>query len=259
MKKQLTSVVDFWNKNRFSNKTLPQIPRGIFLSLLFLCVYFSLATQSIIPLTCKSVSSCGSSTKKGTILIRPFIAESGLHRCGMTGLPNFSPFVPITENLRLALEANNFDATKVFADFGSDDKTKWQIMINLRTACDEICDDDKEPTNLSMFIGNLSDYQIVRTNTSNVNGFAISLPNMPVSALATTDNPKIHRNYEGSMTIIEPCQTHASCDCDPTTKRVFRGLYEGGISRTDVNANDEIRLTLIGGQSPFNGSCEKCQ
>jgi hypothetical protein len=258
MKKQLTSLVDFWNKNRFTNKTLPQIPRGIFLSLLFFCVYFSLATQSIIPLTCKETTQCGSSTMKGNILIRPFIAQSGVQRCPLTGgTTNFSAFVPITENLRKDLEANNFNASAVFADLGSSDKTKWQISVHLKSTCDEECSEDGLPMNLSVFIGLLSDYEIVRTNTDNIAGFAIRIKNMAVSDLNA--NPRKHKNYEGSITIIEPCTSHTKCDCDPQTQRFFRGSYTAGISVTDVENNQEIRVQLIGESVPVSSSCQDCQ
>jgi hypothetical protein len=208
-----------------------------------------------VPTTCNSVNICGTRTKKGSILIRPTIAAPRFQFCTMSPSPNFPTEVPISESLLTLLQANNFDASKVFTD-DQNDKTKWRIGVRIATNCDENCEQDGTRIGYHRFFSQLTDYEIVPINTSNTPGFAIKLNNVPVSDLANNKN----RNLQIDVYFIEPCVNHLSCMfCQSNSPSLFRGTYSASESMSNVIDGQEIRLTPLGGIGSDANSCTTCQ
>lgn len=208
-----------------------------------------MATFSI-PTTCFEIPLCGSETKTGTILIRPFIAPLANHPCERVPTTDFPANVAISESLLKVLEANNFDKAKVFSNGG--DPTKWNLAIIIKTNCEEECTEDHSPQKYMRFFVALSDFDIVPINTSGTPGFAIKLTQVPVSDLPK--NKK--RSLAISIGLKEPCSVHTCTSCSPAVNR-FQAQYSAGTTATNVIDGEEIRVQLIGGIGTTN--CDTCK
>jgi hypothetical protein len=245
MKKQLISVVDFWNKNRFSNKTLPQIPRGIFFSLLFFGVYLSLATMSV-PTTCDPVGICLDNTPTGTITIRPRIEAPDAQECMSVNTTDYPYGIPMSKSILRLLDANNFNVSSVFGNAG--DKTKWRVHIVIGTTCDNLCSGNNEYQVYTHVYDVLdTDYKIVRTVSSGVPGFAIELLNVPIS-----------RNLTINVTMMEPCKEYSGCPNSPAACTTFSNKFFLKENFTNVVNGQEFRMTLAG-QLGYSLNCADCK
>ena len=243
MEKQLTSLVNFWDKHKFSNKTLPQIPRGIFLSLMFLCVYVSLATLSNpVPTLCKPIFKCGDGTPTGTITIRPRIEAPDDQDCKSVDTPNFPYGIPISKSIFKLLETSNFNVSSIFGNTG--DRSKWKVHIVIGTTCDELCNGNNDYMTYERTFDVLdTDYKIVRVTTSGVAGFAIELQNVPV-----------RRNLTVNVTMLEPCKEYSGCPGSPGACTKFSNKFFFRDNYTNVIDGQELRMTLDG----LQGSTLNC-